>query len=231
MLIDLSEIFAESSYLPKYEKAEEIIENWQYFKEELLSLIDYRLSSSNAKWYQEQYMYNKLEIEEFTPHYPSDINRLPKGIVAETLFLQASRLTQRECFPCLGQEDVMGADFRITYGKETRFFDVTVNFSERGFKKKVREGRFPSLFLPWKEDESNNGYKRSYAERYLRTGTINTEEYFTNIISSNYKILDRLKRFFWKGEVSDVDFDYSRAGIQYIKSLEGVLRLLRGCES
>ena len=157
MLIDLSEIFAESSYLPKYEKAEEIIENWQYFKEELLSLIDYRLSSSNAKWYQEQYMYNKLEIEEFTPHYPSDINRLPKGIVAETLFLQASRLTQRECFPCLGQEDVMGADFRITYGKETRFFDVTVNFSERGFKKKVREGRFPSLLLPWKENENNNG--------------------------------------------------------------------------
>lgn len=176
-------------------------------------------------------MYNKLEIDEFTPHYPSDINRLPKGIVAETLFLQASRLTQRECFPCLGQEDVMGADFRITYGKQTRFFDVTVNFSERGFKKKVREGRFPSLFLPWKEDESNNGYKRSYAERYLRTGTINTEEYFTNIISSNYKILDRLKRFFWKGQISDVDFDYSRAGIQYIKSLEGVLRLLRGCEN
>ena len=38
--------------------------------------------------YQEQYMYNKLEIEEFA-HYPSDINRLPKGIVAETLFKQA----------------------------------------------------------------------------------------------------------------------------------------------
>ena len=231
MLIDLSEILAERSYLPKYEKAEEMHENWQYLKEELLSLIDYKLSSSNAMWYQEKYMYDKFVIDEFTPHYSSDINKLPKGIVAETLFLQASRLTQRECFPCLGQEDVMGADFRITYGKQTRFFDVTVNFSERGFKKKVREGRFPSLFLPWKEDESNNGYKRSYAERYLRTGTINTEEYFTNIISSNYKILDRLKRFFWKGEVSDVDFDYSRAGIQYIKSLEGVLRLLRGCES
>ena len=231
MLIDLSEILAERSYLPKYEKAEEMHENWQYLKEELLSLIDYKLSSSNAMWYQEKYMYDKFVIDEFTPHYSSDINRLPKGIVAETLFLQASRLTQRECFPCLGQEDVMGADFRITYGKQTRFFDVTVNFSERGFKKKVREGRFPSLFLPWKEDENNNGYKRSYAERYLRTGAINTEEYFANIISSNYKILDRLKRFFWKGEVSDVDFDYSRAGIQYIKSLEGVLRLLRGCEN
>ena len=231
MLIDLSEILAERSYLPKYEKAEEMHENWQYLKEELLSLIDYKLSSSNAMWYQEKYMYDKFVIDEFTPHYSSDINKLPKGIVAETLFLQASRLTQRECFPCLGQEDVMGADFRITYGKQTRFFDVTVNFSERGFKKKVREGRFPSLFLPWKEDESNNGYKRSYAERYLRTGTINTEEYFTNIISSNYKILDRLKRFFWKGEVSDVDFDYSRAGIQYIKSLEGVLRLLRRGEN
>ena len=231
MLIDLSEIFAERSYLPKYEKAEEMNENWQYLKEELLSLIDYKLSSSNAMWYQEKYMYDKFVIDEFTPHYSSDINKLPKGIVAETLFLQASRLTQRECFPCLGQEDVMGADFRITYGKETRFFDVTVNFSERGFKKKVKEGRFPSLFLPWKEEENNNGYKRSYAERYLRTGTINTEEYFANIISSNYKILDRLKRFFWKGQISDVDFDYSRAGIQYIKSLEGVLRLLRGCEN
>ena len=95
-------------------------ENWQYFKEELLSLIDYRLSSSNAKWYQEQYMYNKLEIEEFTPHYPSDINRLPKGIVAETLFLQASRLTQRECFLVLTRR-CMGVDFRITYGKGRDF--------------------------------------------------------------------------------------------------------------
>ena len=73
MLIDLSETFAERSYLPKYEKAEEMNENWQYLKEELLSLIDYRLSSSNARWYQEQYMYNKLEIEEFTPHFPSDM--------------------------------------------------------------------------------------------------------------------------------------------------------------
>ena len=206
-------------------------EHWHYLKNELLSLIDYRLDSSSDVWYQEQYMYEKLYIDEFYLSYPSDINRLPKGIVAEALFLQASRLTQRECFPCLGQEDIMGADFRITYGKQTRFFDVTVNFSERGFKKKVREGRFPSLFLPWKEEENNNGYKRSYAERYLRTGTINTEEYFANIISSNYKILDRLKRFFWKGQISDVDFDYSRAGIQYIKSLEGVLRLLRGCEN
>ena len=117
MLIDLSEILAERSYLPKYEKAEEMHENWQYLKEELLSLIDYKLSSSNAMWYQEKYMYDKFVIDEFTPHYSSDINKLPKGIVAETLFLQASRLTQRECFPCLGQEDVMGADFRITYGK------------------------------------------------------------------------------------------------------------------
>lgn len=232
----LSETLAETNYLlPRNEEIEPMNEHWYYLKNGLLSLIDYRLDSSSDRWYQEQYMYEKFYIDEFYPSYPSDINRLPKGIVAEGLFLEACKLTNKECSPCLGREDVIGADFRITYGRETRFFDVTVNTSERGFRKKVREGRFPSLFLPWKENENNNGYKRSYAERYLRTGTINTEEYFSNIISSNYKILDKLKRSFWRGEKSDErilgkgNFDYSRAGIQYIKNLEGVLKVLRKC--
>ena len=208
-------------------------EHWYYLKNGLLSLIDYRLDSSSDRWYQEQYMYEKLYIDDFYPSLPSDINKLPKGIVAEALFLEACKLTNRECFPCPGIEDVIGADFRITYGRETRFFDVTVNTSERGFRKKVIEGRFPTLFLSWEENGNNSRYKRSYAEMYLRTGTINTEKYFTNIISLNYKILDKLKRSFWRGEKSDErilgmrDFDYSRVDTQYIKNLEGVLRVLK----
>ena len=233
----ISNIIMEIEYLTEYKEANSLDEHWSYLKDELISLIDYRLKTSNNRWYQEQYMYDRLYIDEFNPSYPSDINRLPKGIVAEGVFWEACKLTNRKCFPCLGQEDAFGTDFRITYDKETRFFDVTVNTSERGFRKKIREERFPTLFLPWKENESNNGYKRSYAERYLKTGSINTEEYFSNLIYSNYKILDKLKRSFWRKEKSEDSvfgrktFDFDRVGIQYIRNLEGVLRLLRECSN
>jgi len=229
-------MLTETNYsVPKYEDRKPMEEHWNYVKDGLLSLIDFRLDSSGNRWYQEQYMYEKLYIDEFYPSDSSDINRLPKGIVSEWFFLEACKLTNKECSPCLGIEDIMGADFMITYEKETRFFDVTINFSEKMFEKKVKEGNFPCVFLPWDENKNKNGLRRSYAERYLKTGDINIEEYFTNIFSLNYKILERLERSFWEGEKSEerafkkMDFDYSRVGIQYIKNLEGVLRLLKEC--
>ena len=155
--------------------------NWRELKEEILDFADFKISTSKDKWYQEAYMFYIYEVDIFNPKHPGDINSLPKGLISEVFFLKGCQRTGIMCSPCLGEEDVMGADFKICNGNETRFFDVTVNTSRRGLYKKVREGRFPTLFLPWKEEETNNGYKRSYPERYLRYGTFNTEEYFGEI--------------------------------------------------
>ncbi|GEM_PF-2787878 len=207
--------------------------NWESLRTELIDLTDYRIDTSRDKWYQEVYMFYKLDIESFIPTHPSDVNRLPKGIVAETFFLNGCRLRGLRCNSCSGDEDVMGADFNISCGNETRFFDVSVDTSKRGLMSKVREGRFPTLFIPWEEAKSSNGYLRSYAERYLRYGIFNTNEYFSNILSSNYIVLDHIKRMFWKNQedcgrvFGKKGINFSKAGIQYIRSLEGTLRLLR----
>ncbi len=207
--------------------------HWVDLKAEILDFADYRISTSKDRWYQEAYLFYKYEIDIFNPRYPSDINSLPKGLISEVFFLKGCNNTGLLCSPCLGEEDVLGADFKICKGNETRFLDVTVNTSKKEFDNKVREGKFPTIFLPWKEEETNNGYKESYAERYLRHGTFNTDEYFKNILSSNYQILDRLKRSFWRNQNSEKDvlgkkgLDFTQAGIMYIKSLEGVLNVLR----
>lgn len=207
--------------------------NWKDLKTEIQDFADYRISTSKDRWYQEVYLFYKYEIEIFNPRYPSDINSLPKGLISEVFFLKGCNQTGIICSPCLGEEDVLGTDFKIQKGNETRFLDVTVNTSQREFKNKVIEGKFPTIFLPWEEEESNNGYKQSYAERYLRHGTFDTDGYFKNILSSNYQILDRLKRSFWGNQGSEKEvlgkrgLDFTRAGVMYIKSLEGVLNLLR----
>jgi len=207
--------------------------NWTDLKTEILDFADYRISTSKEKWYQEACMFYKYEVDIFNPKHPSDINSLPKGLISEVFFLKGCQKVGIMCSPCLGQEDVLGADFKICKGDETRFLDVTVNTSSRGFFKKVREGRFPTIFLPWKEEETNNGYKRSYAERYLRYGTFNIDEYFNNILSTNYQILDRLRRSFWRNQnngkevLGKKELDFTRTGVIYIKSLEGILNVLR----
>ncbi len=207
--------------------------NWEDLKSTLLDLAEFRVHTSKAQWYQEAYMYYKVEIDAFNPRCPSEVNCLPKGIIAEAFFLDACRRNGLECFPSLGEEDVLGADFRITNDKETRFFDVTVNTSHRGFFKKVREGRFPTLFLPWEENQTNNGYRRSYAERFLRDGDYDSKEYIENTLRSNYFILDKLRRAYWRNQRIDeeilgkTNLDLSRAGLMYIKDLDGVLKLIR----
>lgn len=231
--MSINSIEIESSCIPLPSELSPSERNWLELKQEILDLADYRISTSKDRWYQEAYMFYKYEVDNFNPRHPADINSLPKGLISEVFFFKGCIKLGIMCVPCLGEEDIMGADFKISKGDETRFLDVTVNTSERGFHRKVKEGRFPTIFLPWKEEESNNGYKRSYAERYLKYGTFNTEEYFSNVLYSNYQILDRLLRTYWKNQNSNREVlgnkkvDYTKAGIIYIKSLEGVLNLLR----
>ena len=207
--------------------------NWLSIKPDILSLAEYRISTSKEKWYQEAYMFYAYEVDNFNPKHPGDINSLPKGLLSEVFFLKACQNVGITCSPCLGEEDVWGADFKISKDDETRFLDVTVNTSERGFRRKVREGRFPTIFLPWKEEKTNKGYRRSYVERYLEHGTFNTKEYFRNVLHSNYEILDGLERSFWKNQNNSREVlggkrvDYTKAGRMYIKNLEGVLNLLK----
>lgn len=224
---------AEFSELPMYTEISPIEENWLSIKPDILGLAEYRISTSKEKWYQEAYMFYIYEVDTFHPKHPGDINSLPKGLLSEVFFLKGCQEVGIECSPCLGEEDIWGADFKISKGDETRFLDVTVNTSERGFRRKVREGRFPTIFLPWKEEIARNNYKRSYAERYLGSGTFNTREYFSNVLHSNYEILDGLERTFWRNQNNSREVlggrrvDYTRAGRMYIKYLEGVLNLLK----
>ena len=67
----------EIEYLTEYKETNSVDEHWLYLKDELISLIDYRLKTSNNRWYQEQYMYDRLYIDEFHPSYPEPSQYFP----------------------------------------------------------------------------------------------------------------------------------------------------------
>ncbi len=208
--------------------------NWIDLKGELLQLAQYRVDTVQQKWYRDVYIEYMMDIDSFYPTRYSEINRLPQGILAEVFFLNACRQNMFNCVPSYGEEDIMGADFKLTYGDETRFFDVSINTSGRSMKKKVKEGTFPTLFLPWKKDFSDNGDGPiTYAERYLKYGRFDGKTFLHSILDSNYIVLDSLKRKVWREEdvqkkiFNNESLDLSESGIQYIRTLEGVLLLMR----
>lgn len=175
-----------------------------------------------------------MDIDGFTPKRASEINSLPQGLIAEVFFLNACRQSAIDCEPSFGDEDVLGADFKITHGNETRFFDVSINTSGRSVKKKVKEGTFPTLFLPWKESlDGSSSSCMTYAEKYLKYGTFDGRNFLCQIISSNYFVLDSLRRRVWRNEdplkkvFNHESVDLSESGIQYVRNLDGVLMLLR----
>lgn len=208
--------------------------NWIGLKDELLAFTQYRIDSAQHQWYRDAYMGYMIDIYDFSPKRASEINSLPQGILGEVFFLNACKQNGIQCDPTFGEEDVLGADFKITNGKETRFFDVSVNTSERGFKKKVKEGTFPTLFIPWKAEDLQSGNRNmSYAERYMKYGTFDGKRFLHSILTSNYLVLDCIKRKVWRSQDTDRKLfnndsvDVSAGGIQYIRSLEGVLILMR----
>ena len=214
----------------EYSIEEDTLQNrWNEIRNEVCSLIDYRLEyGSCEKWYKDNYLAVKQEFLEmpFIDH-PSEINKLPSGIVGEVFFMEACNKEGLNCVPTHGDEDVWGADFKIDNGKETRFLDVSINISSKGLQKKNRVGTFPTIFIPWKTNSMGNRNGVSYSEKYLCTGMFNRKRFISDILNYNNSNLHLLQKSVWK----DADWGegyMALEGIQYLKNLKGTILMLRG---
>jgi len=210
----------------------DIQSNWQDIKEDIVEVVEYRIESTQQSWYRKVYTDCLRLVDRFDPHEPQDINHFPQGILAEVFFMNACRQVGLNCIPSYGEEDIIGADFKIING-ETRFLDVTMNTSSSNLVYKIKEGTFPTLFLPWRAAKSPQGTNMSFAYVYLDRGSFNGRAFLYSTISSNMEILHCLKTNVWRGEdeirkiLGNTYTNFSGSGIQYIRSLEGVLKLMR----
>lgn len=195
-------------------------------------MMDYRISSCNSNWYVDLYSNFFERVKDFNPYHPQEVDLLPQGVLAEFFFMDACKQNGIECNPCIGDDDVMGIDFGISKYNETRFVDVSLNVSRSSISRKTKEWRVATLFLPWRVQREGEHYK-SYAHQYLDSGYFDGYTFLNMIISANYVLLDGLKRNVWRGEnvVREIlrrqYSDFSGSGIQYVRSLDGVLLLLR----
>jgi predicted membrane-bound dolichyl-phosphate-mannose-protein mannosyltransferase len=216
------------------EQTDEIDRNWGNVQTEILNLAQYRLESTRDKWYRDICTEYMSKFTCFSPKIYTDINKLPQGILGEVFFLNACQQKGIDCIPCFGNEDEIGADFKITHNSETCFFDVSINTSKESIMKKTKEGSFPTLFIPWKRTyiDDENPYM-TYAERYMRYGIFDSTSFFENVISSNYEVFDCLRRKILKKEKKSIkifnneNIDLSGSGIKYVLNLKDLLILIK----
>jgi hypothetical protein len=222
------------TYTPIFEKEvteqESLVRNWNDIKHEVQEVIEYRLYSSNKKWYKDRYEETLFYVNEFYPLTSRDVDYLPQGILAEVFFLNACKQNGIRCKPCTGDEDVRGADFKIVSRGERSFFDVSMNSDPEIFKQKIDgSNRYPTLFLGWLEQESTNGKQYvSYASKYLEEGYFNGREFLQRVITSgNYhsKCLKRAIEEEKRGKGCSYS-QFSGSSIEYIEELDRVLSLL-----
>jgi len=221
------------TYIPTFEKEvteqESLVRNWNDIKHEVQELVEYRLYSSNKGWYKDRYEESLFYINEFYPLTSRDINYLPQGILAEVFFLNACKQNGVYCKACTGDEDVRGADFKIVNKKEKRFFDVSMNSNPEVFHKKINGNTYPTLFLPWIGQESNNGGGyTSYAVKYLESGIFKGRDFLQRVITSgnyNSKCLKRALKEEERGK-SFSDSQFSGSSIEYVEELDEVLRII-----
>ena len=211
-------------------KEESLVRNWNDIKHEVQEVVEYRIYSSNKGWYKDAYEENLFYINEFYPTTSRDIDYLPQGILAEVFFLNACKQNRIHCKACTGDEDVRGADFKIVSKKERRFFDVSMNSDPEVFQQKIQGSkRYPTLFLPWVEQEKSNGRQyRSYASKYLESGVFNGREFLQRVITSgnyNSKCLKRALQEERRGKGCAYS-QFSGCSEEYIEELDGVLRVL-----
>ena len=97
------------------------------------------------------------------------------------------------------------------------------------FHKKINGNTFPTLFLPWVEQEQSNGRQyRSYASKYLESGVFNGREFLQRVITSgnyNSKCLKRALQEERRGKGCSYS-QFSGCSEEYIEELDGVLRVL-----
>ena len=204
---------------------------WDLLEKKALELVTFRLSKRNLKKQYVDCCLRGQELFEIARDIkdPSSLDNAPNGILGEVFFLDACNQLGIYCCPTTGDEDAMGADFKIRSkdGIDTRFLDVTINITERGLKKKNKAGTFPTVFIPWYMNHSNRRNSPSYARHYLATGEFDSSWFMRSILAFNYDNLRRLEENVWKdspwGE-GYMAFD----GITYVSNLAGVLEILKG---
>ncbi len=213
---------------------DEIDRNWGDLKTELLYLTEYRLESANNRWYKKFCVQHINDIIHFSPKTYRDINRLPQGLLAEVFFLNACQQEAIDCVPSFGEEDLKGVDFKIISNDEEYYFDVSINTSKENLEKKIKEGSFPTLFIPWKRKyiDDENPYM-TYAERYLKYGLFEGNSFLKNIVSKNSELLDCLsskilsKKNHKRKVFNNEGIDLSVSGIKYALNLKDVLEIVR----
>lgn len=198
---------------------------WDGVRYQVCDLMQYRIDNgSSPKWYidacvEDIYLFGEaVELDDL-----SDLKDFPNGSIAEVFFMEACRDLGIECTPACGEEDILGVDFMISNGFDTRFLDVTINISNRGFKRKNKAGTFPTLFIPWTISDS---LPISYAYRYIETGEFYSDEFISEILTFNYKNLHNLRKDVWTDSPKG-DGYMSLEGVQYLENLEGSLKILK----
>ncbi len=201
---------------------------WEGVRDGVCNLIDCRLKDrASMKWYRDASIFSEKIFENTsTLNDPCDINRFPSGILAEYFFMTSCSDLDICCTPTCGDEDVWGADFKISNGVETRFLDVTINLSKRALLKKNKAGTFPTIFVPWSVRGLCEYGTTTYAQHYLTTGEFNSLFFIDRILSYNYSNLHNLRKNVWEDSPKSEGY-MSLEGITYIQNLEGSLRILR----
>ncbi|MGI6423050.1 MAG: hypothetical protein ACOX0X_00295 [Candidatus Dojkabacteria bacterium] len=210
-------------------RKEALQQRWERLSSDVSDFIDLRLRDGASEPWYDFYLIDMICGLEKVPYlnHASEVNEFPAGIFAEVFFMKACNEVGLNCVPTIGREDMKGVDFEIGDGSETRFVDVTVNTSEEALKEKSKVWKVPTIFIPWGVKNSGNGYTPSYAEHYLATGKFEGSEFLNSILDFNYSNLHFLTKAVWS-DGKDTDRKMRLNGIQYIKNLKGVLKMIRG---
>jgi hypothetical protein len=141
---------------------------------------------------------------------PSQINKFPRGALAEAFFYQACISESIYCSISSGEEDLMGIDFHIKSKRERipRPFDVSTNINQEVLINKVNEDLYPTVFLlsdigikSLLNKKRNSRYRETYAEKYLDTGEFDAYSYLENTLTTNYELCGVLEKYVKNGHI------------------------------
>ena len=203
--------------------------NASHLKNELFDLVQYKIETSSKPWYRSIYIGHLIDIDNLSGNGNiKGIDRVPQGFMSELFFLNACNQIGIECEPSSGDDDVIGIDFRVKDEQETRYFDICINSKKYILDENLIEGRFPVLFVPWR----NRDWGMSYAEAYVRYGCFDGRKFLQRTIKKNEEILfkleeDRKRRMYPKVYGNDKEGLYfPEVDTQYYNHFKGTLLLL-----
>lgn len=157
------------------------------------------------------------------------------GLLGEVLFRKACEDNSSDIFPSTGYDDIWGYDFITKKDGLQMYFDVTINASQSSLRKKISQGTYPTVFLPWYIGDSsifdnNHSAKDSYLRKYIQDGIFDSKLFLSKTITINTEILRYLKLIRNGGSVSSKMVgrmnEYSADGL-YISNYENVISLIK----